>query len=1316
MNSKSIINKLCLLFLLFIPVSSFATITKTIGATGDYASITAAWAAIPGIESPITQPWIFELKSDYNIASETFPVNLTAISGASATNTITIRPQSGVTALSITDGAATSIIQFNGADYVILDGRPGGAGTSELTIENTQTASLRFAIKITADAIYNTIKYCTLKGSSYNSAQIQNACVVSIDEGNQTTNCDNTTITNCTITKSGVNKPSSLIGIGRNTVAINLDNLTISNNNLVDFDQAAIYSPWSVVTPSITGNSIYQTATWGDLAATSYGIYMVNASNGSMTITGNYIGGQAANCGGATMAITSATNGYYFTGIRISSNGGTVTISANTLQNITITQSTTGSTSCGFDGIEVSGTSNYTIGSSGNGNVIGAAAGTGSIVVAGAVQAVFYGIYDSGTGTNSIAYNTIGAISVTATSGIFDGITVSSTGTHTMDNNTIGNATASNISNTANATSRAIYMTSTGTYNVTNNTIQNFSLTGGSTSTVFYLVYISANGTLTATGNTIKDLASNGVSTNHYIFRVTSTGTSIVSSNTIGSTSANNIVLSGATPQLRPIGLDASGTLTCNNNTIQQLHLSSATSSNFYAIFLQHAGTTGVVNADGNVIKNITQAGTGSCYGVFIAEIGAHVITNNTIQDITSASGFTGIDIRSTTSYSITGNTIGSTTANNMSCTSTGSNTGISVTGSGATITVTNNTIQQFNITNTNSSFLGIYATSGILSASGNTIKNITSVGNSTASYGIRVTDNVAHAVSTNTLQDLTFAYTFYGIYIATGTGTFNGNTLGSSTANNITCSGNIVSIGIYVVAGSSTVSNNTIQNWNLTNTGTSNKFAGIQSAGTATISGNTISTITSASTSTTSTAALMALNGIYLSSISNSVTNNTISTLTITSSGASAYCVSGIYSYINSAGINTMTKNKITGLGSAGTSASTIVVGFFIEGTGLGVNAYNNIILLDNGASSGNSIVLNGIRNTGSGTSVIYHNTVKIYGTATSNSGSSSAYRNGVANTTDLRNNIFQNVRTNSGGTGKHYAYNYNTNPTTVTSESYNYIEASGTGGYAGLYGGADQTTLGNWQTASGTGTFNTTASLSINALGKSTNGTTSDIVHTGFDLFATVADDYEATARAQPQPCMGAFECPIELPVELLFFSAKYIQNSGTVHLNWATISEHNNDFFIVEKTIDGVHYDIIETVEGNGNSYTLKNYETFDIHPSSGLSYYRLKQTDFNGLYSYSDLETIYIDTDKLLMISVYPNPGSIDAIQMKITSRTKKDVKIELFNEFGMLLREDLISDQEQFDYSFNDKLMDYKGVIICKIKSGDEFLTSKIIIK
>jgi hypothetical protein len=93
--------------------------------------------------------------------------------------------------------------------------------------------------------------------------------------------------------------------------------------------------------------------------------------------------------------------------------------------------------------------------------------------------------------------------------------------------------------------------------------------------------------------------------------------------------------------------------------------------------------------------------------------------------------------------------------------------------------------------------------------------------------------------------------------------------------------------------------------------------------------------------------------------------------------------------------------------------------------------------------------------------------------------------------------------------------------------------------------------------------------------------------------------------------------------LPVELLSFSGK---NSGKEnHLEWTTASEINNDFFSVEKSMDGIHFDRIATVDGAGSSTSLHTYYYTDSFLSSlsALYYYRLRQTDYNGNSEYSDI---------------------------------------------------------------------------------------------
>ncbi len=111
--------------------------------------------------------------------------------------------------------------------------------------------------------------------------------------------------------------------------------------------------------------------------------------------------------------------------------------------------------------------------------------------------------------------------------------------------------------------------------------------------------------------------------------------------------------------------------------------------------------------------------------------------------------------------------------------------------------------------------------------------------------------------------------------------------------------------------------------------------------------------------------------------------------------------------------------------------------------------------------------------------------------------------------------------------------------------------------------------------------------------------------------------------------------------LPVELLYFNANIDQYA--ISINWATASEQNSDYFDIEKSTNGVDWESIDRIQAQGNSSSLVNYEHIDQYPFLGNQYYRLKQVDFDGSTSYSDI--IIIDYDNILStnIEIYPNPS-------------------------------------------------------------------------
>ncbi|MFY7885931.1 MAG: hypothetical protein ACOVOV_13920, partial [Dolichospermum sp.] len=86
--------------------------------------------------------------------------------------------------------------------------------------------------------------------------------------------------------------------------------------------------------------------------------------------------------------------------------------------------------------------------------------------------------------------------------------------------------------------------------------------------------------------------------------------------------------------------------------------------------------------------------------------------------------------------------------------------------------------------------------------------------------------------------------------------------------------------------------------------------------------------------------------------------------------------------------------------------------------------------------------------------------------------------------------------------------------------------------------------------------------------------------------------------------------------LPIELINFDAK-LNSINTVDLNWNTNSEKDNAYFTIEKSIDGLNWDYFSTVEGEGTTNTPHSYYLEDPKPKFGYNYYKLKQTDINGI---------------------------------------------------------------------------------------------------
>jgi len=143
-----------------------------------------------------------------------------------------------------------------------------------------------------------------------------------------------------------------------------------------------------------------------------------------------------------------------------------------------------------------------------------------------------------------------------------------------------------------------------------------------------------------------------------------------------------------------------------------------------------------------------------------------------------------------------------------------------------------------------------------------------------------------------------------------------------------------------------------------------------------------------------------------------------------------------------------------------------------------------------------------------------------------------------------------------------------------------------------------------------------------------------------------------------------------PLEaLPVALTSFRANTVANKE-IQLNWTTESETDNQFFIIERSVDLRNYELIGQAAGNGTTELTNYYQLLDKQPIRGDNYYRLKQVDSDGTYSYSNIikATIEVRNEDIFL---YPNP-TLNELSIDLPNAAIGKVSIEIFNVNGKLV--------------------------------------------
>lgn len=648
--------------------------TYTIGPSGDFSTISDAVYTLAGSGFSSTDPVIFELMADYNSSVESFPVIFPATLPTTATNTLTLRPAADATALSLTSNASQTV-RIDGADYITIDGRPGGTGTLPvLNIDNSLSAGSAtsgLAIQLINGASNNIIRYCDITGVNASSA----GAVIFIQTSNATTGNNNNLIEYCNI-HNGATYPVCLMQISGTTAKENTAN-TVSNCNFFNWNLStsggygrAVSLGGNTTGTILTGNSFYQTAPVINITQSTNGFIQLTGVNTltNTSVTGNFIGGTEPLCAGAPLSLTYQTYYGHVQGISISAGSTLPTnIQGNTISNIEfIVPSGQGGL---FTGISQSlGVVNVgTI----TPNIIGSTSILNSLTVSNnssSMAFAFTGISASGASGSAdqtnISNNVICGITMsgTGTGGTnFSGISLNSWYTPNVyvQNNTIGSSTLTNAITGNGGTITGISTTSRNNSHITSNTIANITqlntaATGnqliGIKATDFpvgsFLIndntihHLSTSSAITATGaaaGLIGILISTNSGTAHSVSR--NSIHSLANTNTSASVAVTGISYSGPVSGTNVIARNlihsfslASSQLTAGMTGIQALAGVTAYQNNMIRLGIQSDGTplTAGYNIQGIFDAAATTAGHSNKYYHNTVYIGGTGITGTT--------------------------------------------------------------------------------------------------------------------------------------------------------------------------------------------------------------------------------------------------------------------------------------------------------------------------------------------------------------------------------------------------------------------------------------------------------------------------------------------------------------------------------------------------------------------------------------------------------------------------------------------------------------------------------------------------------------
>ena len=278
------------------------------------------------------------------------------------------------------------------------------------------------------------------------------------------------------------------------------------------------------------------------------------------------------------------------------------------------------------------------------------------------------------------------------------------------------------------------------------------------------------------------------------------------------------------------------------------------------------------------------------------------------------------------------------------------------------------------------------------------------------------------------------------------------------------------------------------------------------------------------------------------------------------------------------------------------------------------------------------------------------------------------------------------------TGGTGA-YSYNWSVSGSTaaltnLSPNSYS-VTVTDVNGCQGIVSGTVgqeivSLSLSGSSTASsgsdGTATASASGGTAAYNYSWDTGGMTATITGLAPDTYNVTATDVNG--------CVGNTSVIVDavLPVELLSFSGIY--QNGVVSLIWSTAQEVNNKGFYIEKLSSGDDWESIGFIYGSGTIEIQQEYEFIDKEPELGISYYRLKQVDLDGAFSYSNIISIALERE-LTDLLLFPNPVAGNLINLQFPSQNEENLQFVVLNQLGSIIStKDYVAEQGENNLSLS----------------------------